>query len=105
MRPVWSITILAAAAFIAGGGAAGDEGAGKPVCPVTRKETSAAASSPQLRVNGKPVYFCSAACVKTFARTPEKYVQAADNCPVMGSKAVVTADLRVSLNNELFYFC
>lgn len=73
-KKVLTLVVVASLVFILSGLALcqGDETAKDPVCGMTVKKASAAATS---EYNGKIYYFCSPGCKESFLKDPEKYVQ------------------------------
>jgi YHS domain-containing protein len=78
----------------------------KAKCPVKGVEFTPSATTKSVLVNGQKISFCCNGCPAAFAASPEKYVTAAGDCPVMaGHGATVAAKSRAVLNNDLYYFC
>jgi YHS domain-containing protein len=73
-KKVPTLVVVAGLVFILSGFALqqGDETAKDPVCGMTVKKASAAATS---EYNDKIYYFCSPGCKESFLKDPEKYVQ------------------------------
>jgi len=75
-----------------------------PGCVVDRKPLTKGAS--EVQVNRKRTALCSAKCATAFRKAPEKYLEKVSDCPVLHNPvAKISADGRLVLNNQLYYFC
>jgi YHS domain-containing protein len=78
----------------------------KAKCVVSGKEIVVTDKTPRVAIQGKTHYFCCENCPKAFAKTPDKFVKDAGDCPIIGGKNnTVDAGHRVVVNNGLWYIC